>query len=68
MYVSRTEDYEPFDYVEVSEGGPAQFCLVVWGPLSETLHVHVETTDSGYAVGKFVWEACYSSSPFDMLL
>ena len=52
MYVSQTEDYEPSDYVEVSEGETARFCLIVWGPISEMLRVLVETTNHGYAVGE----------------
>jgi hypothetical protein len=52
VFVSRSEDYESFEHVEVSEGETADFCFIVWGPLSEPLHVLVETTDSGHAVGK----------------
>ena len=54
VYVSKTEEYESLQHLEVIEREAAQLCLIVWGPLSETLHVLLETTDSGYAVGEGV--------------
>ena len=73
VYVSRTEEYESLQHLEVTEGETAQLCLIVWGPLSETLHVLVGTTDSGYAVGEGVdlinfsnlMSLCWSAANFD---
>ena len=36
----------------MSENETADFCVIVWGPLSQPLHVLVETTDSGAALGE----------------
>ena len=52
ILVSMTEDYKEFEYVEVSEGETAQLCVIVRGPLTETLYIMIETTDSGQAVGE----------------
>ena len=39
-------------YFEVSEEESARFCVTVGGPLTETIDIHVETTDSAFALGK----------------
>ncbi|CAI8040768.1 hypothetical protein GBAR_LOCUS22670 [Geodia barretti] len=65
IYVSQTEDYEPFDYVEVSEGETVQFCLIVWGPISEMLRVLVETTNHGYAVANFDYRPLRQTVTFE---
>ena len=40
--MSTTEDYEEFEYVGVSEGETAQLCVIVWGPLTETLYIMIK--------------------------
>ena len=51
VLVSRTNIYEPFQHVEVSENETVEFCIIVWGPLTEAVHVMVETTGN-FALGK----------------
>ena len=46
VLVSRTNVYEPFEHVEVSESEAVEFCIIVWGPLTEAVHIVVETTDN----------------------
>ena len=52
VLVSNTSVYEPFKQIEKSENEAVEFCIIVWGPLTEALHVLVETTDSALALGK----------------
>ena len=54
IFVSLTEDYGRFDYLEVSEGEAAQFCVVVWGPLTQSVELVVQASDGGQAVGECV--------------
>ena len=49
---SATNIYEPFEYFEVSENEAVEFCVILWGPLTEAVHVMVETTDSALAQGE----------------
>ena len=52
--VLKAEEYRAFssNFMEVAENDTAQLCVTVWGPLTETVHVLVETTDSGLALGE----------------
>ena len=52
MVVSIANVNEPFEHVEVPESGAVVLCIAVWGPVTETVHVLVQTTDSGIALGK----------------
>ena len=54
IVVLKAEEYRAFSssFMEVAEDDTAQLCVTVWGPLTETVHVLVETTDSGLALGE----------------
>ena len=52
VLLSATNSYEPFEYLEVSENEVVEFCIILWGPLTEAVHVMVETTDSALAQGE----------------
>ena len=52
VLVSRTDVFEPFEHVRVSENEIVEFCIIVWGPLTEDVYVMVETNDSAVALGK----------------
>jgi hypothetical protein len=52
VLVSREKSYVYFEQVEIFENETADFCVIVVGPLSQPLHVLVETTDNGPAVGE----------------
>ena len=52
VFVSITHVYKPFEHIKVSENKAVEFCIIVWGPLTEAVHVLVETTDSALALGK----------------
>ena len=54
VVVLKAEEYRQFNsnFMEVAENDTAQLCVTVWGPLTETVHVLVETTDSGLALGE----------------
>ena len=52
VLVSRIDVFEPFEHVRVSENKTVEFCIIVWGPLTEAVHVMVETNDSALALGK----------------
>ena len=52
IVLSRSEEYDPFSHIEVSEDKAVEICIIVWGLLRETLHVMVETADSALAVGE----------------
>ena len=55
VLVSRTTVVDKmFNYerVEVSEEENLEFCAIVLGPLTEAVHILVETTDSGKAQGE----------------
>ena len=52
VLVSKTDVFEPFQHIEVAENETVEFCIIVWGPLTEAVHVMVETTDSALALGK----------------
>ena len=54
VLVSRSAVYEIFEQVQVSENDAVKFCVIVWGPLMEAVHIQVETTDSGIAQGEFM--------------
>ena len=52
VLVSRIDVYQPFHWVQLSEKEAVEYCIIVWGPLTEAVHVMVETTDSALALGK----------------
>ena len=52
MFILNTTFRGGSHYFEVSEDESARFCVTVGGPLTETIDIHVETTDSGFALGK----------------
>ena len=52
VLVSNSVVYKMFEHVLVSENNTVTFCVIVWGPLTEGVHVLVETTDSGIAQGE----------------
>ena len=57
VLVSIVNVNEPFEHIEVSENETIVLCITVWGPLTEPLHVLVETSDSGIALGEsFMWK------------
>ena len=51
VLVSMVSVNEP---IEVSENERVDFCISVWGALTEAVHVLVETTDSELALGESV--------------
>ena len=52
MFILNTIFMGGSHYFEVSEEQSARFCVTVGGPLTETINIHVETTDSGFALGE----------------
>ena len=52
VLVSRTNVFESFEHVEVSENEAVEFCIIVWGPLTEAVHIVVETSTDNLALGK----------------
>ena len=52
VFASRIDVFERFEHVEIPENKTVEFCIIVWGPLTEDVHVLVETTDSALALGK----------------
>ena len=45
------DERQNFQYMEVSENETLEFCVFVWGPLTEPVHLLIETTDH-QAIGK----------------
>ena len=41
-----------FKHINISENEGVEFCIILWGPLTEAVHVMVKTNDSGVALGE----------------
>ncbi|CAI8047097.1 Neurotrypsin, partial [Geodia barretti] len=65
VLVSRGKSYQYFERVEIFENETADFCVIVWGPLSQPLHVLVETTDNGAAVANFDYRPLQQTVTFE---
>ena len=55
--MSSTAVHESFVHMVISENEAVEFCIIVWGPLTQAVYVMVETTDSVLALGELV-NAC----------